>query len=322
MKSFVIGGSGFIGTRLVSRLMQGEKKNVYIFDKAMSVQFPEITIIGDVRSKINCNNLDLSGAILFNLAAEHRDDVTPLSLYNDVNVIGAKNVCAFANESGISKIIFTSSVAVYGFAPINTDESGLIAPFNEYGRTKWEAEEVYKKWQAEKPSERALLIIRPTVVFGEGNRGNVFNLLKKISYKSFIMIGNGRNRKSIAYVENIAAFLEYGMDFNPGIHIYNYVDKPDMTMNDLVHRVSNFLEKKHRTNFRMPFNLALIIAYGFDLVAKATGRKFSISVIRVKKFCSDSLYQSAVSKTGFIAPVPILKALERVIRFEFFKNGE
>jgi nucleoside-diphosphate-sugar epimerase len=70
-------------------------------------------------------------------------------------------------------IIFTSTVAVYGFAKIGTEESGKIAPFNDYGRTKYEAEEVFKAWQAEAPEERTLVIIRPTVVFGEQNRGNV-----------------------------------------------------------------------------------------------------------------------------------------------------
>ena len=322
MNAFVIGGSGFIGSRLVSRLLGGGRSGVYIYDKNMSHQFPKITIIGDIRSQINCNELNLEGAVLFNLAAEHRDDVSPLSLYRDVNVGGAENVCDFARESGVSKIIFTSSVAVYGFAPINTDESGLISPFNEYGKTKWEAEEIYKKWQAEMPSERTLVIIRPTVVFGEGNRGNVFNLLRKISSKSFIMIGNGLNRKSIAYVENVAAFLEYSMTFNPGIHIFNYVDKPDMTMNLLIQNVRHLLGKSQKINFRLPFNIALIIAFGFDIVASLTGKKFAISAIRVKKFCSNSLYESAVDETGFIAPIPILTALERVVRFEFLEVHE
>jgi nucleoside-diphosphate-sugar epimerase len=107
------------------------------------------------------------GAIIVNLAAEHRDDVRPLSLYDDVNIQGAKNICIVAKERNVQTIVFTSTVAVYGFAPIGTDESGKITPFNDYGRTKYEADQVFKAWQAEAASERSLVIIRPTVVFGE-----------------------------------------------------------------------------------------------------------------------------------------------------------
>jgi len=52
------------------------------------------------------------------------------------NVGGARNLCTVAHEKNIRTIVFTSTVAVYGFAPIGTDESGKIAPFNDYGRTK------------------------------------------------------------------------------------------------------------------------------------------------------------------------------------------
>ena len=41
--------------------------------------------------------------------------------------------------------------------------------FNDYGRTKYFAEKVYRKWHEEDPQNRKLVIIRPTVVFGEGN---------------------------------------------------------------------------------------------------------------------------------------------------------
>ncbi len=162
-----------------------------------------------------------SGDVIINLAAEYRDDVTPKSLYYDVNVKGAESVSRVAEEKGIIKIIFTSSVAVYGFAPIGTDETGALNPFNEYGRTKMLAEEVYKKWQAKEPDKRTLVIIKPTVVFGEGNRGNVYNLLKQIASRRLVMVGNGKNVKSMAYVENVAAFIEYILNFGPGVHIYN-----------------------------------------------------------------------------------------------------
>ena len=314
----IIGGSGFIGTRLAFQLSQS-KTLFQIVDKAPSGSFPEKVLIADVRKPLSISYSSAPSALV-NLAAEHRDDVRPFSLYDEVNVNGARNVCDLARAKDVNKIIFTSSVAVYGFAPLSTNESGVISPFNDYGRTKWEAEQIYKKWQAEDYRNRTLVIVRPTVVFGERNRGNVFNLLRQIASGKFVMVGDGLNRKSMAYVENIAAFLEYSLDFKPGIHIFNYIDKPDLTMNTLVSHVNKLLGRSSEINFRLPFSLGLLIGSGFDLVAKITSNKFPISAIRVKKFCANSVYESAIESTGFIPPVPLMEAIEKTVRFEFIED--
>jgi len=317
----VIGGSGFIGTRLIKRLMNSSDTKVKIIDKISSATFPELATIGDVRSFEEIMSSLTEQSVLINLAAEHRDDVRPLSLYDDVNVGGAVNICKAAVEKKINTIIFTSSVAVYGFAPIGTDESGAIAPFNDYGRTKYEAEQVFLKWQSEKKDERTLVIIRPTVVFGEQNRGNVYNLLRQIASGHFMMIGNGENRKSMAYVENLTAFIEYSMKFLPGVHIYNFIDKPDFTMNALVLNVNKILGKSERIGIRLPIFLGLGVGKIFDLLANISGKKFSISSIRVKKFCANSVYNTAISETGFIHPVPLESALKRTVLHEFVEKN-
>ena len=146
-------------------------------------------------------------------AAEHRDDVSPVSRYDDVNVLGAENICQICRERGIQKIIFTSSVAIYGFAPPDTDESGSPEYFNDYGRTKFLAEQVYRTWLNEDPDTRTLVIIRPTVVL-RINRGNVYNLFHQIARRRFLMIGRGDNYKSIVYVGNLAAFLDFSRAFD------------------------------------------------------------------------------------------------------------
>lgn len=316
MNITVVGGSGFIGSRLCTRL---DKRGLdfRILDKNLSHSFSNRVTLANIRLPIK---VLLNADVLINLAAEHRDDVVPLSLYDEVNVEGARNVCELARVNNANKIIFTSSVAVYGFALLGTNESGAIAPFNDYGRTKWEAEQVYKQWQDEDPQIRTLVIVRPTVVFGERNRGNVFNLLRQIASGKFVMVGNGLNRKSMAYVENVAAFLEYSLDFKPGVHIYNYIDKPDFTMNALVAHVNKLLGRSSEIKFRLPFSLGLLIGSSFDLIAKITGKKFPISAIRVKKFYANSVYESALESTGFIPPVPLMDAIEKTVRFEFIED--
>jgi len=316
----IIGGSGFIGTRLAFRLSKSEKL-FQIIDKAPSGFFAEKVLNADVRKPLLLSFTSVPSALI-NLAAEHRDDVRPLSLYDEVNVDGARNVCDLARDTGVNKIIFTSSVAVYGFAPLGTNESGVIAPFNDYGRTKWEAEQIYKEWQAEDPQNRTIVIVRPTVVFGERNRGNVFNLLRQIASGKFVMVGNGLNRKSMAYVENVAAFLDYSLSFKPGVHIYNYIDKPDFTMNTLVAHVNKLLGRSAAIKFRLPFSVGLFIGICFDLAARITGNKFPISAIRVKKFCANSVYDSAISSTGFQSPVQLMDAIQKTVHYEFIENHQ
>ena len=316
----VIGGSGFIGTRLCRRLNVTGVASFEIIDKNPSAAFSDKVKIADIRSVDALRIAIADAAVIVNLAAEHRDDVRPLSLYDDVNVGGAKNICTVARERNVKTIVFTSSVAVYGFAPIDTDESGKLAPFNDYGRTKSEAEQVFLAWQAEQPQVRTLVIVRPTVTFGEQNRGNVYNLLRQISSGWFVMVGNGRNRKSMAYVENVAAFLEHAMSFKPGVHIYNYIDKPDFTMNDLVGTVNRLMGKSEKVTFRLPFALGYLIGRACDVVAAITGKRFPVSGIRVKKFCANSAYKTAIDKTGFVPPVSLTDALERTVRYEFLES--
>jgi GlcNAc-P-P-Und epimerase len=314
----LIGGSGFIGTRLAARLRENGTE-FQILDKAPSSGFPHAYRWVDVRD-ISSLRERMSGGPVINLAAEHRDDVRPHTLYQDVNVQGARNVCQVAREKGVRTIVFTSTVAVYGFAPADTDERGVINPFNEYGRTKWEAEQAYREWHAEDPENRTLVIVRPTVVFGEQNRGNVYNLLRQIASRRFVVVGSGRNVKSMAYVENIAAFLEFSLSFGPGCHVYNYVDKPDFDMNALVETVRERLESGTNSGFRLPYAVGLAVGYAFDLAAWSTRRSFPISSIRVRKFCSTTQFATSVGETEFGAPVSLEEGLQRTVQYEFLED--
>jgi nucleoside-diphosphate-sugar epimerase len=311
----VIGGAWFIGTELCKQFVDNNTE-FRVLDKKETPEYGEHGSVADVSLKEELLNAELNGTSIVNLAAEHRDDVRPLTLYDQVNVEGARHVCDLARKNEIRKIVFTSSVAVYGFAPVGTDESGDLNPFNDYGRTKAEAEDVYRAWQMEDPKNRMLVIIRPTVVFGEGNRGNVYNLLRQIATGKFLMIGNGKNRKSMAYVENVAAFIVHSLSFGPGVHVYNYVDKPDLSMNELVSMIRSELGRGDGVGLRILYWLGYSIAKFADLAAFVTRRSFPISSIRVKKFCSDTMFGTSVADTGFVPPVALNDALRKTIRHE------
>ena len=313
-KITVIGGSGFVGTNLCKQLSL-KQQDFEIIDIKMSNQFPDKCKIGDVRD-IDALRQTITGNVIVNLAAVHRDDVRDKSEYQRTNVGGAENIASVCEEKGIEKIVFTSTVAVYGFAEPGTGEDGEINPFNEYGRTKFEAEEKLRAWQSK--GQNSLLIIRPTVIFGEGNRGNVFNLLNQIASGKFLMVGKGRNKKSMAYIGNVVAFLEACMATEQKYGLYNYVDTPDLTMNELVSQVRAKLKSKDNIGLRLPYWLGIILGYTADFVAKLSGRKLSVSSIRVKKFTSSSEFKSAkASLDNFKAPFLLNQGLERTLQSEF-----
>jgi nucleoside-diphosphate-sugar epimerase len=205
-------------------------------------------------------------------------------------------------------------VAVYGFVTQETGEEGLFEPFNHYGKSKLEAEYVYEAWRKADGSNK-LTIIRPTVVFGENNRGNVYNLFRQIASGRFVMIGSGNNMKSMAYVENIAARLEHALDQQATYQVSNYVDKPDFTMNQLVDVISSSLGKSNKT-IRIPYLFGLCGATALDVVSKISHRKFPISRVRVQKFCARTQFKSNV-QNDFVAPVDLNLAIEKTIKHEF-----
>lgn len=193
MKITLIGASGFVGTRLIDLLKQSHYELLNI-DKQSSKFHPEITTIANVLDKRKLISLLKGTDVVVLLAAEHRDDVTPISLYYDVNVGGMRNTLEAMEANGVQRIVFTSSVAVYGLNKKNPDESHEKDPFNHYGKSKWQAEQVLQKWHESHPDWN-INILRPTVIFGERNRGNVYNLLKQISGGKFLMVGKGNNKK-------------------------------------------------------------------------------------------------------------------------------
>ena len=313
-KITVIGGSGFVGTNLCKQLSL-KQQDFEIIDIKMSNQFPEKCKIGDVRD-IDALRQTITGNVIVNLAAVHRDDVRDKSEYQRTNVNGAENIASVCEEKGIEKIVFTSTVAVYGFAEPGTGEDGEINPFNEYGRTKFEAEQKLRNWQSK--GQNSLLIIRPTVIFGEGNRGNVFNLLNQIASGKFVMVGKGENKKSMAYIQNVVAFLEKCISTEQKYGVFNYIDTPDMTMNELVRQVRAKLKGKNSVGPRLPYWLGMILGKMADLVSALTGKNLPVSSIRVKKFASSTEFNSAKSTLDqFKAPLSLSQGIERTLQSEF-----
>ena len=164
--------------------------------------------------------------------------------------------------------------------------------------------------------------MRPTVIFGEGNRGNVFNLLQTINKGRFMMFGNGRNIKSMAYVENVSSCLLHCLNFESGIHIYNYIDKPDLNMNQLVSHVRNYLFKKNNVGIRLPSFIGIIFGFIADIFSKLLRINLPVSSIRVKKFLGTTQFNSSIFNRGFKAPYTLEEGLENTLKYEFIEQNE
>jgi len=159
-----------------------------------------------------------------------------------------------------------------------------------------------------------LVIVRPTVVFGEGNRGNVRNLIDQIRSRRFAMVGSGNNRKSMCYVGNLVPFLVAGMKYEGSRRVFNYVDTPDFTMNELVELIHAELGLEAPRIPRVPYGLGLSGGYAFDLLASLTGRRYPLSAIRVRKFCANTTYVAkAWDGPSLTPPFTLREGLRRMI---------
>ena len=318
MSITIIGGSGFVGSFLIKEL---EGYNTLNLDKNPSPFYDKKTIIGDIRH-LDEIKISKGTECVVLLAAEHRDDVSPTSLYYDVNVQGTKNVLKAMDNAGVKNIIFTSSVAIYGLNKTNPDEKHPEDPFNHYGKSKWQAELVIKEWYDNDPSGKSITIVRPTVIFGERNRGNVYNLLKQISSGKFMMIGKGENKKSMAYVGNIVALIKNRLEKSePGYHIFNYADKPDFSMTEL----TQLIEKKMNiklSKYRIPLWIGMLVGYGFDLISLLLRKNLTVSSVRIKKFCATTQFDASKVHNIFNAPYSLGEGLDKTLEHEFINSKE
>lgn len=312
MKIGTTGGSGFIGSRL-RKLLEAEGHEVIVLDRGAN---PPVDVT-DLSAVLRA----LEGVeAIYHLAAEHRDDVRPSKLYYEANVGGAENVAKAAKAHGVSTIVFTSTVAVYGLNAGESREEDAPCPFNDYGRSKLEAEGILDAW-ADAKAGRSLTTARLTATFGPGNRGNIYTLANQIARGRFFMVGEGGNRKSVAYVENVAAFLKHCLGLGAGRHLFNYADKPDLSMRDMVRGIREALGLAGMPR-TLPYAAGLAGGMFLDALARLTGRKFPISAVRVRKFCADTVVnaEKAHALAGFEAPCSLSEGLRNTIRAEFLEE--
>ncbi len=234
MNYIIFGGSGFIGTHLIHLLREevvGPEDRIYDLDIVMPGEegvVPGIVekndgvdyVRIDVRKEIILDFEPTEEDIIFNLAAVHRTPGHADYEYFETNIKGAENVTAFAERYGITKILFTSFIAPYGASEECKDEDALPMPNTPYGISKLVAEEIHQKWQAEDKEKRELTIVRPGVVYGKGEHGNMTRLYWGMRNRYFFYTGWKDTIKACIYVKELVRFFKYRIVFGDEFSIY------------------------------------------------------------------------------------------------------
>ena len=325
MRICVTGGNGFIGRQICGSLTRAGHA-VVVLDLAppdSTSQAACTYIQGDVRNHDSCVAAFAGCDRVLHLAAAHKDFGITESEYFDVNEHGTATVCKAMITTGVRDLCFYSSVAVYGDAPPPRNELTTPSPTSHYGASKLAAERVAEGWAHDDASRRCL-VIRPTVVFGPESRANMYSLVHQIATRRFVMVGDPETRKSLAYIDNLvsATMFLWGLSAKDcpvpaceRIARYNYVDKPDIPVGELVGIISDHLFVP-RPRLRFPLWLGLVAALPFDAVSLLTGLNLPISRARVRKLNTATVFESSkINAAGFSPAVSLNEGVARMVEW-------
>tara|TARA_B110000438_G_scaffold193373_1_gene184961 strand:+ start:461 stop:1324 length:864 start_codon:yes stop_codon:yes gene_type:complete len=244
MKIFITGGSGFIGTYLCKKLASLHKVTVYDnFSNSSKENFPVIEnvtlIIGDILDNSKLLDSMKNHDVVIHLAA--KTDVIDSIRNSDntfqTNVQGTQNVIDSCKSNDISKIIITSSAAIYQNSDNSVDEASTTKPLSPYGQSKLDMENITVK------SEINYSILRLFNVYGNGQKSGVIaNFRKNILENTPLTIfGDGKAIRDFIHIDDVIDGIISSMGSTSGI--YNIASGIGTSINDLAHLLIQLSEK-------------------------------------------------------------------------------
>ena len=322
----IFGGTGFIGTHLSQFLLcDSAVQEIVLADlnpprnEGYTTALQDALASGRVRY-LNCDvrqSLALDAFphadMIFNLAAIHREPGHLASEYYETNLAGAEHVCAYAAAAGCTRIVFTSSISPYGPTESRKDEASIPVPETPYGGSKLVAEKIHLAWQASK-ADRKLLIVRPGVVFGPGEGGNVTRLVRSIVRGYFLYMGNRTTRKAGGYVKELCRVISFGLEHQDrtgeAVTLLNFSMDPLPAIEDFVKVISNIANIR-RKPLSVPRGLLLGTSYPIDVVARLFGIQQPISPVRVRKMLrSTNIEPKRLRELGYVYHYSLEQAFE------------
>jgi nucleoside-diphosphate-sugar epimerase len=309
----IFGGAGFIGTHFAVHLLSSQKAEKLILADLKSIDEQRLTpaingylvdgrvehVFCDVRKPIVLDVGD-SVSLIANFAAIHREPGHKPFEYYETNILGAENVCSWATQIGCSRILFTSSIAPYGPSETEKCESSIPVPETPYGGSKLVAEKINIAWHNLWPCGNQLVIVRPGVVFGPGEMGNVSRLVRAVMGGYFVFIGNKDTRKAGVYVKELTSAMLWALDEGESkCKILNVSMNPGPSVEEYVSAISDVASVK-KTVLNMPFLFVYLCARVLDLIFGIVKIDNPVSPIRVMKLVrSNNIKPKYMEEKGY-----------------------
>tara|TARA_B100000686_G_scaffold136347_1_gene143590 strand:+ start:69 stop:1034 length:966 start_codon:yes stop_codon:yes gene_type:complete len=203
----VTGASGFIGRPLITQfLKEGHRvigvvrKRSNYFNSNLYEDFVIKDICEDFRN-LKFDKID----IIVHLAAITHSKYKNYNKYKNTNVNGIKNVINLGIKVNVKKIIMISSIKVNGEGFANNSlkysENSPLKPKDEYGLSKLESENILIKQCIN--NNISYIILRPSLVYGSGVKGNLLSLMKYIDRGIPLPLLSSNNKRSILSLNNL-----------------------------------------------------------------------------------------------------------------------
>lgn len=229
-KILITGSSGFVGKNLFTYL---DKKNSCIH-KVSRTELENIQYIESPNAFIH-----LAGK-----AHDLKNASNPQEYY-DVNFGLTKKVYDAFLQSDAKKFIFISSVKASADTVENVlTEEDIPAPQTHYGKSKLMAEQYIQS--QELPAGKSYYILRPCMIHGPGNKGNL-NLLYKFVQKGIpYPLAAFDNKRSFLSIDNLCFIIDALLKKDIPSGIYNVADDEVLATSEVVKLIGQSLRQKAR----------------------------------------------------------------------------
>ncbi|MBV1899527.1 MAG: SDR family oxidoreductase [Cycloclasticus sp.] len=247
----VTGATGFVGSSIVEQLWTSGH-DVRACSRQRSDSFPsavEFIATGDLSENTEWRQaLQDVGVVIHTAARAHiMNDVVadPLAEFRKVNTAGTLNLARQAAEAGVRRFVFISSIKVNGelteSVPFSSEDS--FVPTDPYGLSKYEAEQGLLALAKETGME--VVIIRPTLVYGSGVKGNFASLLKWMKRGVPLPLGAIHNQRSLVALDNLVDFIIHCIDHPKASNeIFLISDGEDVSTTELLQKVAKAFDKR------------------------------------------------------------------------------
>jgi nucleoside-diphosphate-sugar epimerase len=278
----VTGSAGFIGSALVTRLRESGRYVVGLDREAQ----PGVDSLRRDLSALTSDDLPKPcPPTIVHLAALAKEPGFPWRDYFAANAEATRRLCEVAETVGVRNIVFTSTMMTFASGPWRRSESDFGDADTAYGASKLQAEEILRAWQAEKPGRR-LRIVRPGVVFGCGDQGNMRRLVHALSRRRFAYMGRQDTVKSSIYIKDLVRLLVQLIDDDGPYDTYHGAYPQPTTIRDHVEAINQAWGWQRRPP-TVPFRLAMAAAAPFGLIDPA-GTRFGVHPRRIQKLNMDT----------------------------------